>query len=89
MSRLEDDVCPVDGVPVGATRSGTLVHLDDLPSGVPEHVVDRVSREAYEAKRDQRADLRAAAADMVLHHATMHPAGECDWTRRLTDALRR
>jgi hypothetical protein len=82
-------VCLVDGVDVGAAKSGRLVHLGDLPKGVdPDHDVIAVPFDDFIRVTEGRISLRAAAEDMLAHHATLHPAKECQWAAVLERALR-
>lgn len=81
-------VCAVDGVEVAESRSGRLVHVDELPRGTENHDIVEVSAEAFRAGRDSRSDLRAAIEDMLLHHDSMHPSSACEFSDRLHRALR-
>ncbi len=82
-------VCGVDGVPVGRSRFGRWVHLDDLPEKTdPEHEVQAVNASRYNAMQMSGTSLRLAAADMLRHHSTLHPDVGCEWAAALMNALR-
>lgn len=82
-------VCAVDGVAVAETRSGAIVHVDEIPKGIdPEHEIVEVSLESFREQRGGRGDLHAAVADLLLHHATLHPLAECEWAARVSTSLR-
>jgi hypothetical protein len=82
-------VCAVDGVELAESRSGALVHLDAIPKGVdPDHEVESVDYTVYALATEQRSALKTAAEDMLVHHATLHPAEGCEWAERLERAAR-
>ena len=82
-------VCAKDGVPVGESRTGRLVHLDQLPDGVdPEHEVDSVEQEAWLASVVKRSDVRMLAAALMRHHADFHADPQCPFVKQLDAALR-
>jgi hypothetical protein len=82
-------VCAVDGVEVTIAKRGNLVHLADLPKGVdPDHVIVAVPGSDYGRGREARFTLKGAAEDMLIHHATLHPADGCEWAAALERALR-
>ena len=81
-------VCRYDGVEVTAARNGRLVHIEDIPKGTPEHEIDTTSLALWEQAYRYRADMRNAVADLVEHHATIHPVSDCAWVERVNSALR-
>ncbi len=74
---------------VGENRSGALIHLDDIPDGFDYHDAVAVDADRYFALLENRSDLKSAAEDMVLHHATLHPITDCEWAQRLLEASKR
>ena len=82
-------VCVVDGVEVTNSKSGRLVHIGEIPKGIdPDHEINAVERERFDRVLGAKFDLKAAAEEMLLHHATLHPADGCEWHERLERALR-
>lgn len=82
-------VCVLDGVPVGESRSGRLVHLDDLPLDVEPHdVVVTLEATVWAQEMSRQNDLAVVAAEMLNHHDSIHPASDCEFSRRLEAALR-
>ena len=81
-------VCRHDGIQVGESRAGRLVHLDELPKDLAEHDIDLVEADEYLGRQDYAQDLRAAAQDMLVHHASLHPHSGCSWAERLEAATR-
>lgn len=82
-------VCVYDGVPVTVSSRGVLVHLDSLPKGVePDHDVIAVPEIDFRLFEEKRFSLKAAAEDMLAHHATLHPEAGCEWAVALQQALR-
>jgi hypothetical protein len=77
-------VCAVDGALVGESRRG-LVHVEALPGGTPEHDIEAISLDAWNALLDKSSNLKRAAEEMLAHHETLHPA--CEWADRLDVAL--
>jgi hypothetical protein len=81
--------CAVDGVAIGESRSGRLVHLGELPKGVdPDHDIVAIAASEYADEVAVNSDLKSAVEDLILHHATLHPLTECVWTDRVHSALR-
>ena len=81
-------VCAVDGVDIATNYAGVWVHTDGLPKGVdPDHIVEPIRRDQWDARSEARADLRLAAEEMVAHHAMVHPLSDCEWAQKLMDAL--
>lgn len=81
-------VCRYDGVEVMAARNGRLVHVEEVPRGVPEHEIDITSRALWEQKFRERSDLRLAVAELVEHHLTLHPGSDCQWVENVNTALK-
>lgn len=82
-------VCALDGVEMGSTRSGALIHLDEIPREVPEHFIEEVIESSeYQRRSDSRVNLKGAVEDLLAHHATLHPLSECAWAARIRTALR-
>lgn len=82
-------VCVLDGVPVGPSRGGKLVHLDEVPMDVEPHEVEVAVEATVWAEEVQRQNhLATVAAEMLYHHGTIHPASDCEFSRRLEAALR-
>lgn len=82
------DVCAIDGVPVGKSRSGLLVHLDELPENAEPHDAVPVTREQWASGQSPRAVLRQAAQDMLVHHVGGHPEADCQFAQNLREAIR-
>lgn len=86
---IQDAVCAVDGIPVGMSRGGKLVHLDELdPDVEPHDVQTTVSSEMYTLAMMRQNDLAVRAAEMLQHHGVIHPASDCEFSQRLEAALR-
>lgn len=85
---MSETVCRYDGVEVTTARNGRLVHVEEVPRGVPEHEIDITSRGLWEQKFRERADLRLAVAELVEHHVTFHPGSDCEWVERVNTALK-
>lgn len=82
-------VCADCGVAVGETRTGKIVHTDELPDGAEVHDVTAVTeREAFTAATQDSFDLRRVAQDMLIHHGALHPLSDCEWAKRLEVAIR-
>lgn len=81
-------VCRYDGVEVTAARNGRLVHVGEVPRGVPEHEIDITSQALWEKAFKEKADLRLAVAELVEHHLTLHPGADCAWVERVNTALK-
>lgn len=82
-------VCRTDGTEVAESRSGRLVHVAGLPDGVdPDHEIVAIEEADYRAARQERSNLRLAAEELLVHHATIHPLADCEWASRLRTALR-
>ena len=81
-------VCATDGVDVGTNARGKLVHLDGLPEGTPEHEIAIIGRSLYEEHLVARETLKFAVADLMAHHANLHPVTECPWLLRVDEALK-
>ena len=81
-------VCGVCGVLATEARSGRLVHLDDIPDGVPVHEIFVVAESDFREGAEKRFTLKGAAEDMLLHHATLHPSEGCEWAEVLRRALK-
>jgi hypothetical protein len=82
-------VCGTCGVVIGLAKNGRLVHLDELPKGSsPDHEITAVSSSDFFVAEDYRFTLKGAAEDMLVHHATLHPAAECEWAAVLQRALK-
>lgn len=85
---MVDPVCRFCGVDVGTTKTLRLIHLGEIPRGFDEHEIEATSRVMYEQMVQRRSDLKIAAADMLVHHSTLHPIADCQWGQRLSAALR-
>ncbi len=84
----EVSVCGSCGVAIAAAKNGRLVHLDDLPKGSdPDHEIVAVATSDFVQAEESRFTLKGAAEDMLAHHATLHPATECEWAEVLRRAL--
>lgn len=82
-------VCRTDGVAVGASRSGRLVHLGELPKGTdPDHEVEAVEADELVSTLTGELLIRDAAHDMLEHHAALCPSRQCEWAERLRQALK-
>lgn len=86
---LVNEVCVLDGVPVGLSRSGRFVHLDEVPMDVEPHEVKEVVVATLWVEETARQNnLAMIAAEMLQHHGVIHPASDCEFSRRLEAALR-
>lgn len=82
-------VCAVEGTRLARARStGNWVHVDLIPEGVPDHDPEPISAAQFELKSARYGSLHDAAVDMLRHHDTLHPGSDCEWARRLWEALR-
>ena len=81
-------VCAYDGVDVGTSASGKLVHLGGLPEGTEEHDIVIVGRDVYEHRQHERESLKFAVVDLMAHHANLHPVADCPWLLRVDEALK-
>lgn len=82
-------VCGICGTTAARNRNQTLVHTDDVGREFEEHdAAHPMSQEIYERLVGEAQDLRTKAADMLVHHGTMHPSSECEWSQRLASALK-
>lgn len=84
-----ESVCAVDGVKIGLSRSGAMVHLDEIPKGIDaDHEIVIVEPREFSATEAHRQDLHSAVADLLLHHGTLHPLSDCEFAARVTGLLR-
>lgn len=81
-------VCAHDGVEVVESRTGKLIHLDELPRGTGDHDIDAVDLHEYLSEKDKIADWKAAAAQLMSHHASIHPVSDCPFVVALATAIR-
>jgi hypothetical protein len=82
-------VCGACGVPIASAKTGRLVHLSDIPDGInPDHEIVSVPETDFRVGAEARITLKAAAEDMIHHHATLHPDSGCPWAETLRRALR-
>ncbi len=82
-------VCGNCGILVVEAKSGRLVHVDDLPKDAdPNHEIVPVAAADFIHDAEMRYSLKAAAEDMLVHHASFHPASDCPWVVVLERALR-
>jgi len=81
-------VCMTDGVSVVVSRAGPLVHVDELPPHTDEHVIAPVNKDWWWEHVGARSALKAAAEDMLAHHATLHPSAGCEWAEKLGRAVK-
>lgn len=87
MSTKAETVCGVDGVEVRESRTGRLVHVDELPRGTDsDHEIVVVGRDDWEAGWQKDVSLRAAVDDMLQHHSSLCPWSACEFTERLAAA---
>lgn len=81
-------VCAFDGIPLGTSRAGKLVHLAELPQETPEHLPSPTEHDEHEQRLDNAERLALAATDMLVHHAMLHPETGCTWAANLERALK-
>ena len=82
-------VCTTCGIVAALTGSGKWVHVAAIPREYEEHDVENViPHEEWVRLLEERASLKQAVADLVLHHATLHPLDGCEWSRRVNELLR-
>lgn len=81
-------VCARDGVAVGQSRGGKLVHLGELPQEMPAHDVVPINPATLARTLDRDEALVSTATDMLIHHASLHPETGCEWAENLERALR-
>ena len=82
-------VCKRCGVAAAITRTEKWIHVASIPREFDEHDVEEtISLTEFEAQVQEDQDVKALAEDLIRHHVTVHPATECEWVSRLSQALR-
>lgn len=80
-------VCGECGVAVATSATGKALHIDATPD---EHDVSEVITLAqWLIRQDDTDELKSAIADMILHHGSIHPLGECRFAERLDSIAKR
>ena len=83
-------VCEKDGVELGETKNGRLIHLGEIPVGIdPEHPIVPIDPIARETELDALSALTLALSDLLRHHDALCPPTACPFASQSRLALGR
>jgi len=83
-------VCGICGTVIGIKAAGGWIHLDTVGKEWEEHEAQHpTTPEVYAEAIREEFDVRLIAQEMLEHHLTYHPLTDCEWSQKLSIAVRK